>query len=97
MIDNALGTENQTAGPGMLLAVDNGFVSAGNVNRIGDPLNFPRIGTHAWIGLSDLFSENGDLQDAQDFVVRVAVPEPGRIALVGLGLFGLGAWRPRTA
>lgn len=61
--------------------------------RIGSP--FATEGKYAYVGLSDLPAV-GD-HDFQDMGVRISVPEPGSLALLGAALGGMAWVRRRTA
>jgi len=56
---------------------------------------FQNSGTTVYAGLTDLPGA-GD-HDFQDMAVRISVPEPGSIFLLGLGLLGLVAGRSRIS
>lgn len=54
-------------------------------------------GTAAYIGLTDLPWDITQDHDFQDMGIRVSVPEPGSIFLLGSGLLGLARMRRRKA
>lgn len=50
----------------------------------------------AYIGLTDRPERSAPDHDYQDLGVRISVPEPGSLALVGVGLLGLAGLRRRA-
>jgi len=84
--------------PGFMLGADP-YLAPGPFscsNEPGNPLNGTCSAVFA--GLADLPRLNGALDhDYQDMGVRISVPEPGSLFLLGAGLIGLAGLRRRKA
>ena len=99
LISFDLGVDWNILASPLLVRVDL-FYAAGGSNWVTAPVG-PDFGFSTWsagptsFGLSSVvFSTDGTLFSVDNLVVR-AVPEPGTLALLGIGLLGMGAARRR--